>query len=56
MKLPKIKMDGKEWFIDRQLGQIRNVNNRHEWEMVSLEIIDYWLEHNITDLDTVKIG
>lgn len=45
--LPTIIIDGVKYFIDKRLNQIRNINNPHDWDMVSPEIINYWLENNI---------
>ena len=55
-QLPTIKMDGKRWFIDRRLGEIRNVSNPHDVESVSQEIIDFWLENKVTDLDSLEVA
>ncbi|MDP8216013.1 MAG: hypothetical protein P9L98_01660 [Candidatus Kaelpia imicola] len=46
-ELPKIQIGKKNYFIDKRLNQIRNVNNPHDFESVSLEVIDYWLDHNV---------
>ena len=40
--LKRLKMDGKEYFIDERLSQIRNVDNPHDYEDVSPELIHFW--------------
>ncbi len=47
--LPIIKIAGKNYFIDKRLSQIREVNNPHNYEPVSLELINYWIDHNVQD-------
>lgn len=46
-ELPKIQIRKKTYYIDKRLGEIRNINNPHDAESVSPEVIDYWLNHNI---------
>ena len=46
-ELPKIQIGKKTYFIDKSLGEIRNINNPHDFESVSQEVIGYWLSHNI---------
>jgi len=40
--LKRLRMDGKEYFIDERLSQIRNVNDPHDYEDVSPELIHFW--------------
>jgi len=40
--LKRLRMDGKEYFIDERLSQIRNVDNPHDYEEVSPELIHFW--------------
>ncbi len=49
-KLPEIKIGNKKYYIDKRLGEIRNVKNPHDAETVSQEVIDYWLKHGIKEL------
>ena len=49
-KLPKIKIENKIYYIDKRLSEIRNVNNPHDAETVSPEVIDYWLKHDLKEL------
>jgi hypothetical protein len=49
-KLPKIKIENKICYIDKRLSETRDVNNPHDAETVSPEVIDYWLKHNIKKL------
>jgi len=44
-KLSILRMEGKDYFIDRRLNQIRNVKNPHDYEDVSPELIDFWENH-----------
>jgi len=44
-ELKRLKMKGKEYFIDERLNQIRNVDNPHDFEDVSPELIHFWV-HN----------
>ena len=46
-ELPTIIIDGIKYFIDRRLNEIRNVNNPYDWDRVSPELIEYWIEHKI---------
>ena len=39
-ELPKVKIGKKEYYIDKRLSQIREVNNPHNFEDVSPKIID----------------
>jgi len=48
--LSKIKIGNKTYYIDKKLGEIRNVKNPHDAETVSPEVIDYWLKHNVKEL------
>ena len=48
--LPKIKIGNKTYYVDKRLSEIRNVKNPHDAETVSLEVINYWLEHDIREL------
>ncbi|MEK6882799.1 MAG: hypothetical protein AABY22_24460 [Nanoarchaeota archaeon] len=50
MELPKIKMDNKTYFIDKRLGEIRNIDNPFDSESVSIEVIDYWKKNNIKEV------
>lgn len=43
--LKRLRMDGKEYFIDERLSQIRNVDNPHDYEDVSPELIHFWNDH-----------
>ena len=40
--LPTVKVGKKTYFIDERLGQIRNVNNPHDFEDVDQDVIDHW--------------
>jgi len=40
--LKRLRMDGKEYFIDERLSQIRNVDDPHDYEDVSPELIHFW--------------
>ena len=44
--LPVIRIEGKDYFVDKRLSQIRNIINPHDFEDVSPELIDYWLSTN----------
>ena len=41
--LKRLRMGGKEYFIDERLSQIRNVDNPSDYEDVSPELIDFWI-------------
>lgn len=41
MMLPIISYEGKKWFFDERLKQIRAVNNPHEW----LDLDDFGIEY-----------
>ena len=56
MELPKIKMDGETYYIDKRLSEIRNVNNFTDVESVSLELIEYWEKNKIIELWKNGIG
>ena len=49
-ELSKIQIGKKTYYIDKRLGEIRNINNPHDAESVSHELIDYWLKHNIKNI------
>lgn len=49
-KLKTIRIQGRDYFIDRRLREIRNVVDITDSESVSPEVLDYWEEHNITEL------
>lgn len=51
-QLPTIKIDGKTWYIDARLSQIRNVENPHEWSDESPDLISFLIENKLTDLDS----
>ena len=42
-KLKILKMDGKEYFIDERLHEIRNVKNPYDSEPVSQSLIEFWV-------------
>ena len=44
-QLPRLRMDGKEYFIDARLKEIRNVQNPLDSESVSYSVIEYWLDN-----------
>jgi len=46
-KLPIIQIGKKRYYIDAKLSQIRNINNPHDYETESRELIDYWISNNI---------
>ncbi len=46
-RLSIIEIDGKEYFLDPRLGQVRNVKNPHDFEDVSPELIEFWIKHDI---------
>jgi len=48
--LPKINIKNKTYYIDKRLSEIRNVENPHDAETVSSEVIDYWLKHDVKKL------
>lgn len=48
--LPIINIEGRNWYIDKRLSQIRAVDNPHEYEDVSPEVISYWIDHGINKL------
>lgn len=50
IELPKIKIGNKTYFIDKRLGEIRNIKNPSDSESVSPEVIDYWIEHDIKEI------
>ena len=31
-RLPIVEHEGKEWFLDERLGQIRNIHNPHDYK------------------------
>ena len=43
-------MDGKTYYIDKKLSEIRNVNNPSDAESVSIEVIEYWEKNNVKEL------
>ena len=47
--LPRIRIDGKEYFVDKRLSQIREVSNPHNFEYMTPEVIDYIIENNIKE-------
>lgn len=49
-KLKTIEINGKKYFIDQRLHQIRNVKNPHDFEEVSPELIEFWIAHGIRKL------
>lgn len=49
-ELPKIRMDGKTYYIDKRLSEIRNVNNPTDAENVSMELVEFWEKNNIKEL------
>jgi len=49
-QLPIIRIEGIEYFIDERLQEIREVNNPHNSEHVSIEVLEYWKTHNVTEL------
>jgi hypothetical protein len=48
--LPTIKIKKKEFFIDKRLNQIRNVKNPSDYEDVSVELINYWLDNKVSEI------
>lgn len=49
--LPKIRIDGIEYFIDVRLSEIREVNNPHNAQRESRELLNFWVAHGITELN-----
>lgn len=47
--LPVVEMWGKEWYLDKRLHQLRNVENPHDFQDISPE-----LEETVLDLFQVK--
>ena len=43
--LKRLRMGGKEYFIDERLHEIRNVKNPFDAESVSPDLIDFWVNH-----------
>jgi len=43
--LKRLRMGGKEYFIDERLSEIRNVRDPNDAESVSPELIDFWMNH-----------
>ena len=44
-KLKTIQLNNKKYFVDERLKEIRNINNPHDSESVSKELINYWNDH-----------
>lgn len=40
--LPIINLGYGRFYVDERLGQIRNVNNPHDYESVPTEVIQHW--------------
>jgi len=54
--LKRLKIDGKEYFIDERLSQIRNVDDPHDYEDVSPELIGFWVRHcNMEDREGISV-
>jgi len=49
--LPIIKIAGKNYFIDKRLSQVREVNNPHNYKDVSSKLINYWIDHKVQNTD-----
>ncbi len=50
-ELPKIKIAEKTFYIDKRFSRIREVNNPYNWSPVSLEILNYWIDNNIKEIN-----
>ena len=44
-QLPIVKIGKKKFFADRRLGQLRNIHNPHDFEDVSVEVIDFLIDN-----------
>lgn len=62
VKLKILRMRGEEYFIDERLNEIRNVKNPSDYESVSPELINFWVNHCkmendrlVCELDTLKL-
>lgn len=44
-QLPIVRLGKKKYFADRRLRQLRNINNPHDYENESLEVIDFLIDN-----------
>ena len=49
-RLPKIIIDGVVYYIDQRLSEIRNVDNPHDTESVSPDLIEFWLKNFLKEV------
>jgi hypothetical protein len=49
--LPIVKCDGKLWYVDTRLSELRNVSDPTDSQHESLEVLEWIVSQRITDLD-----